>query len=238
MIVDAFILYTLIRKLTTPFKDWEAFKEGVINEKGEILIPAKDRKTVKQRDAFTKTDLLVLRLKRLLEKVPGGNTRLGSFAAALWLIKEHDCQVDIALNQLSEQVLSDYIQLSINYGEANDRFDLFEELATTNVTPGGINQTSKEMGLGYLPADRKRKRKKKVEEAFQSTSHIRKPYQAKRVGTDPVRADRGVVRAGISRKYKTTTTTDDQGNKTTKKVAVGFKNRKPRASIKVGLDEK
>lgn len=88
MVVDLFLVYQFIRKLTTPFDKWEAYKLGIIDEKGNILIKRKDFLQAKQRKAFGIFDLMILNLKKLLAKVPGGQTRLASYAAALFLIKE------------------------------------------------------------------------------------------------------------------------------------------------------
>lgn len=88
MVVDLFLVYQFIRKLTTPFEKWEAYKLGIIDEKGNILIKRKNFLQKKQRDAFGIFDLMILNLKKLLAKVPGGQTRLASYAAALFLIKE------------------------------------------------------------------------------------------------------------------------------------------------------
>ena len=87
-VVNLFMVYQFLKRLATPFSQWPAFAEGVIDERGNILIPIKKRNTVRQRNAFGKFDLLVLKLKKLLEKVPGGKSRLASYAAALYLIKE------------------------------------------------------------------------------------------------------------------------------------------------------
>jgi len=88
MVVDLFLVYQFIRKLTTPFEKWEAYKLGIIDEKGNILIKRKNFLQKKQRDAFGIFDLMILNLKKLLAKVPGGSSRLASYAAALFLIKE------------------------------------------------------------------------------------------------------------------------------------------------------
>ena len=85
-VVNLFMVYQFLKRLATPFSQWPAFAEGVIDERGNILIPIKKRNTVRQRNAFGKFDLLVLKLKKLLEKVPGGKSRLASYAAALYLI--------------------------------------------------------------------------------------------------------------------------------------------------------
>ena len=89
MIVDLFLVYQFIKRLATPFKEWEAYKLGIIDEKGNQLIKRNKFRKQKQHDAFGIFDIMITKLKRLLEKVPGGKTRIASYAAALYLIKEH-----------------------------------------------------------------------------------------------------------------------------------------------------
>ena len=89
MIVDLFLVYQFIKRLATPFNEWEAYKLGIIDDKGNQLVKRKDFTKDKEHKAFALFDIMILKLKRLLEKIPGGRTRLGSYAAALWLIKEH-----------------------------------------------------------------------------------------------------------------------------------------------------
>ena len=82
------LVYTLrfLRLLTTKFEDTTAYKLGLIDEKGKKL---KSASTSEERDAYNAFHRLVFNLKKLLEKVPGGSSKLASYAAALFLIKEH-----------------------------------------------------------------------------------------------------------------------------------------------------
>jgi hypothetical protein len=111
MVVDLFLVYSFIRKLVTPFDQWEAYKLGIIDEKGNILIKRKDFLKKSQRDAFGIFDLMILNIKKLLAKVPGGQTRLASYAAALFLIKEWQHFSENSL--LTEDVDDDIIRLSV-----------------------------------------------------------------------------------------------------------------------------
>ena len=90
MIVDLFLVYQFIKRLATPFTEWEAYKLGIIDENGNQLKKRKELRTVKERDAWGKCDVMISKLKKLLAKIPGGSTRIASYAAALWLIKEHN----------------------------------------------------------------------------------------------------------------------------------------------------
>lgn len=87
-LVDTIIIFRILRKLTTPWEKTDAFKTGLIDKTGKILVKKKDR-TPEQKKAFTLLDRMVFNLKRLLSKVPGGKSQLGSYVAALALIKEY-----------------------------------------------------------------------------------------------------------------------------------------------------
>ena len=86
--LNVFFIYKFLRILTTPWENTDAFKLGIIDGKGKILKKKSKLKTIKEKDSYTMMHRLVWKLKRLMEKVPFGKTRLASYAAALWLIKE------------------------------------------------------------------------------------------------------------------------------------------------------
>lgn len=83
------LVYTLrfLRLLTTPFTETKAFKLGLIDQAGKRIKDV-NISSQEQRDAYTPFHRLVWNIKKMIEKVPGGNTKLGSYAAALYLIKE------------------------------------------------------------------------------------------------------------------------------------------------------
>ena len=87
-LVDLYVVYRILRRLTQPFTEWDAFKLGVIDAQGNILKKGDDRRTMAEKDSLTTFDVLMIKLKKLLGTIPGGKTRLASYAAALWLIKE------------------------------------------------------------------------------------------------------------------------------------------------------
>lgn len=86
--IDSIITYRILSLLVTPFEDTEAFKLGIVDNKGKELKKMGQLNTVQERDAYTLLHRLVFRLKRIIEKVPVENKKLLSFAAALTLIKE------------------------------------------------------------------------------------------------------------------------------------------------------
>jgi hypothetical protein len=88
VIIDTYFLYEFLKRLTTPFNKTEAYKLGIIDESGKILKKRSQLKTRKERKAFTIFDLLAWNLKKIIERLPFGKTRLASYAAAVFLIKE------------------------------------------------------------------------------------------------------------------------------------------------------
>lgn len=87
--VDSVIAYRILRMLTTPFEDTEAYQLGIIDNKGKELKKMKSLHTVKERDAYSILHRMVYRLKRIIQKVPIDNKKIVTLAAALSLIKEH-----------------------------------------------------------------------------------------------------------------------------------------------------
>jgi hypothetical protein len=87
-IIDTVIVYQLLRKLVTPFIQMRAYQMGIIDENGDFLKKV-DTLTPEEKATVTPLDILVINLKRILGKFPGGKSKLASFAAALYLIRAH-----------------------------------------------------------------------------------------------------------------------------------------------------
>ena len=111
MVVDLFLVFNFIKRLVTPFTKWEAYKEGIIDEKGNLLIKRKDFVKNSQKSAFGIFDQMILNLKKLLGKLPGGQTKLASYASALWLIREQ--QRIEATNYLTEESVEEDLEIAL-----------------------------------------------------------------------------------------------------------------------------
>ena len=92
-IIDALIAYRVLKLLVTPFNRSKAFKLGIIDDKGKVLIKSKDLpNSGPKREAYTLLIRFVFNLKSLLSKV-GIRGPLGtSAAAALAFFKEENGQ--------------------------------------------------------------------------------------------------------------------------------------------------
>lgn len=98
-IFDLIYLYQFLKRLVTPFKKTKAYKLGIIDDEGKVLIKKKDFTRIEQREAYTLFDALVFNLKKLLGKVPGGKTTIGSLAAAMLLLKEENNREFLVLQE-------------------------------------------------------------------------------------------------------------------------------------------
>ena len=92
--IDLFVTYRFLRLLTTPFEDTDAFKLGIIDEKGNRIKlpkstkPAVELSTSELKNSYTILHKLVINIKKIFSKVPGLRTKLGTYAAALFLLKD------------------------------------------------------------------------------------------------------------------------------------------------------
>ena len=84
---DTVYAFRFIRMMVMDWKSWDAYKQGIIDENGKrdrnVKIDTDDK-----RSAYTPFVRLVANIKRLVSKLPGGGSKLGSFASALYLVKE------------------------------------------------------------------------------------------------------------------------------------------------------
>jgi hypothetical protein len=101
---DLYYTYRFLKTLITPWKDMEAFDLGIIDEKGNNLIKTRDLNTNDQKDAFTTFHRLVFNIKRIMEKVPFGKSRIASYAAALYLLREETGMSEEQINNALEEL--------------------------------------------------------------------------------------------------------------------------------------
>lgn len=103
-VIDIALIYSFLKRLVTPFNQWDAYKIGMIDAEGKVIVPKADR-TPAQEKSWGYFDRLVANLKKLMGKIPGGKSRLASFAAALLLIREEGIDPDDTV-LLEEKLLS------------------------------------------------------------------------------------------------------------------------------------
>jgi hypothetical protein len=86
-IVDNLVAYKILSMLVTNFEDTKAYKLNIIDKNGKNLKKASTLKTSEEKDAYTYLTRLVFNMKKIINKI-GGENKLKSLVAALWLVKE------------------------------------------------------------------------------------------------------------------------------------------------------
>lgn len=128
--LDYYLIFRLVRRMSSPFKEWDAYKTGVIDDQGNIIVKAVNR-TPNQNRSFDKIDLMSLKLRKLLTKFNFPLNPVSSYAAALWLLRE-------GLDNNGSELLSESVEV------ASDTFELYIEgaLALSEEAPATCTTTT------------------------------------------------------------------------------------------------
>ncbi len=130
---DLFYAFRFLKLLVSSWDNTEAYKLGIIDDKGKLLKKAQDRKTPQEKSAYTVFHRLVFNVKRLLNKLPFGQTKLASYASALFLIKENTDLTDEEIRNVLNDVFED-LEETIDISESAQWFDKNNKLAPGTYT--------------------------------------------------------------------------------------------------------
>ena len=125
--IDALIAYRLLKLLVTPFNKTKAYKLGIIDDKGKVLIKSKEIpknfragfKVQQARKAYTLLIRFVFNLKRLLSKV-GVRGPIGSAAAAAIAFFREENQYNPEIEKQVYKYIKEQgfeFEVSENYGD-------------------------------------------------------------------------------------------------------------------------
>ena len=128
--IDLIMAYKFLRKLVTPFNKTDAFKMGLIDDKG---VKIRSPETSKERESFTYHDRIVFNLKKLLNKL-GGESKIKNYGAALLLLREGEHIVFWPDYKLQKTLLQEIANMS------KDDIDLFDE-TIANATGANVPGT-------------------------------------------------------------------------------------------------
>lgn len=86
-VANNLIALQLLTMLCTPFSEFPAYKTGVIDDKGNYLVRPEYR-TLEQRKSIGYLDRLIINVKKLINKLPGGENKIKNVVAGMFLIRE------------------------------------------------------------------------------------------------------------------------------------------------------
>ena len=111
-IADTAYALRFLKLLVTPWNKTKAFQLGIVDKDGRRTIDPETKKKTKietgdQKASYTIFHRLVFNIKRLLNKIPFGKTRVASYAAALFLVKEHTGMSEKKIKQIMDKIETD-----------------------------------------------------------------------------------------------------------------------------------
>jgi hypothetical protein len=181
--MNTYMVYQFIRELTRSWDEMKAYELGIIDSEGNQLKRSKDLKTQEERESYTLWHRLIWNVKRILEKLPGGASKIKSYAAAAWLLKENKDLIDnqlirvVELNEVSEaRMMLEEVTKTV------------QEESPTNVSAGVAQKD--------MPLLKKKKKKSEEECMDNSIESLRKKIEEGREVKRVVRG--GKVRKKLS----------------------------------------
>lgn len=151
-LVDNLMAFRILSMLVTPFEETKSYELGIIDKNGNALKKLKDM-TWTEKDNYTMLHRMVFRIKKIMEKVPVVNTRIGTLATAYFLVRECHSTHKLPLNleeqfvDLLEKVQQENVILVEEYILVEN---FLNEDLPANVTGSGVSTDE--------PIVRKRKR--------------------------------------------------------------------------------
>jgi len=126
-VVGAFTVYKFIRLMSTPFRQMDAYKYGIIDSKGKFLKKSEELTSSKEKKSVDVFNRLIINLKKLVKKIPDPSlqAQLKNVATAMILIKEESEKIgadgDFVVNEIRKYLSNEGID--INSIEINDSFE-------------------------------------------------------------------------------------------------------------------
>lgn len=125
--VDLFVTYRFLKLLVTPWEKQEAYKLGIIDKDGKRT--KKKLESSDEKSSFTLLHRLVFNFKRILSKIPLVRTQIGTYATALFLLREH-YGIRLDEPQITKHLMENNM---IGYGDAISE----EVIGFGNMLPAG-----------------------------------------------------------------------------------------------------
>ena len=167
--LDNLIALRLLTMLCTPFKEFPAYKAGIIDEKGKYILPSYKR-TSQQKKSLTYLDKLIINAKKMINKLPGGENKIKNIVSAMILIKESvdnnapECMInEQSLQQILQHISTEQHQRMIDIWADYIKSKNIEEDVTSSAIAGGSGPTNTTSGVAFpsfplgIPISKRRK---------------------------------------------------------------------------------
>lgn len=141
--VDNLIAYRILYMLVTPFVQTNAYKLGIIDSQGKNLKKSSALKKPEEKQAYSYLHRLVFNMKKILGKLPGGDSSLKNIVAALFLVKEYNQSKDRTTSLMEQRFLKVLEKVNEGVVLVEEEIELKKFLNTIDEEGGvPVNNTS------------------------------------------------------------------------------------------------
>lgn len=156
--IDNLMAFKFLYLLVQPFDKTKAFKLGVIDADGKLLIKSKDQ-TKEQKEAYDYLDRLVFNLKRLIGKLPGGKSMLASLVAALYLVREDKmttAEIEYRFNEILSKITDNNLTLVEETLLVEEFLEMYTEDGAVAMVPANVTGAATSTDIPVIRNKKKR----------------------------------------------------------------------------------
>ena len=113
-LVDNLIAFKILKMLVTPFDQTDAYNLGIVDAQGKTVRKSNALTTNAEKDSYNYLTRLVFGLKKIINRLPGGESKMKSLIAALWLVKEQYQTNGKLTNTLLEERFVELLEMMDN----------------------------------------------------------------------------------------------------------------------------
>jgi hypothetical protein len=159
-VIDNLTAFRVLQMLVIPFEETDAYKLGIIDDRGNNLRKFSSLNTSEEKSSYSYLHRLVFKLKKIINRI-GGESRLKSLTAALWLVKENYQSNSKSLSFLEEQLIDLLSKLeSVSLIEEELFVEDFLEILKEDGAVGGVPTNSTGVNVSTDQPFVRRKKKK------------------------------------------------------------------------------
>lgn len=160
-VLNLIALGKFLSYLNKDWKSFDAYKAGVIDASGRLLVTSRTM-TRQQKRTYGAFERIMFNLKRLLEKVPGGSSQIGRIATSLYLLRDHlgdsfrsaEEHILEQVQQNSRDLIVEEKEMGISTGtyllETGQEFILYNDLQPIDTC---LKQPIYKFGPAYFTSD-------------------------------------------------------------------------------------
>jgi hypothetical protein len=104
--LEMYLMLKIINLLTQPWDQLPAYKLGIIDARGKVLKNTRKLKTSAERVAYGTFQKFCFNLRKLIERLPGGKTKLAKYLTVYALFKEsNDSEINMEfISEFAENI--------------------------------------------------------------------------------------------------------------------------------------